>query len=72
MSADKLPKALRDEMARPDFAGVLAYAASCIRRCAKQTHGEDSGETWALRENMRDHARRLEKLARGLERGGAR
>lgn len=67
----KLPKALRDELDTADFVGVLAYGAECIRRCANQTHGEDSGETWALRGNMRDHARRLTRLANAIERARA-
>ncbi len=60
------PKAFVEEFERKDFAGILAYGADCIRRCAKLTHGEDDAETWALRGNMRDHANRLAKLSRSL------
>lgn len=67
-----IPLALIRELMRPDFAGVLEYGATCIRRCAKLTHGEDAGETWALRGNMRDHARRLSTLARAVRRTNGR
>lgn len=63
-----VPNVLAAELMCRDFGSVVRYSAQCIRQCAKQVQGDDASDRHVKQANMRDHAKRLVRLADSLDR----